>query len=215
MNRLLFLSVILFCSFFGNAQTQLVAYSKDFEFKEGIYIDSRDFLENKPVPKTKIISDMNHEDFDFMHQVTSQKSIEYLDASGIKQTIESNKLFGYSKNNGVYIYHGNDFYRISLIGTLCHYTATVITYSPGMGMGFGYGGMGTTSTVTRELRQFIFDTRAGKVVDFTVDNMEYILESDPELHTAFMALKKRKKRDAVFLYLRKYNQRHPLYFPAY
>lgn len=215
MNRFLFFSVILFCSFLGNAQTQLVAYSKNFEFKEGIYIDFRDFLENKPVPKSKIVSDMNHDDFDFMHQLTSQKSIDYIDASGIRQTVETNKLFGYSKNNGVYIYHSNDFYRISLIGTLCHYTATVIVYSPGMGMGFGYGGMGTTSTVTQELRQYVFDTRVGRVVDFTVDNIEHILESDPELYKEFMTLKKRKKRNSIFLYLRKYNQLHPLYFPVY
>jgi hypothetical protein len=33
------------------------------------------------------------------------------------------------------------------------------------------------------------------------------------LYNEFIALKKKQKRDSIFLYLRKYNEKHPIYFP--
>lgn len=65
-----------------------------------------------------------------------------------------------------------------------------------------------------ELRQFVFDTKANKVFDFTVKNMELLIKDDAELHAQFMKLKKRKKADSIFIYLRKYNEKHPLYLAS-
>ena len=41
--------------------------------------------------------------------------------------------------------------------------------------------------------------------------MEILLKNDAELFDQFMKLKKRKKADSIFIYLRKYNEKHPLY----
>lgn len=159
---------------------------------------------------------MNRDDIDFMHQLTAEKTIKYIDSAGKEQTVVPEKLWGYSKNNGVFIYYSGDFSRLSLIGSICHFTANITRYvsSPGFGMGYGGMGMGATTMVTHELRQFILDTRLGSIYDFTIENLEYIIQGDNELLTEFKALKKREKRESTFLYLRKYNQRHPLYFPA-
>jgi hypothetical protein len=43
--------------------------------------------------------------------------------------------------------------------------------------------------------------------------MEYILQRDPALFAEYSALKKKQKRDQMFIYLRKYNDKHPLLFP--
>jgi hypothetical protein len=49
------------------------------------------------------------------------------------------------------------------------------------------------------------------ITEFNVDAMEVILKNDAELYAEFMKLKKRKKADSIFIYLRKYNDVHPLY----
>lgn len=217
MRNVFFTGVIsLFC-LLSKAQTSVVEYSKDFEFTEGIYLEFKNFIRNQPVPKSKIITDLNRDDIDFMHQLTSQKVIKYVDSAGNEQSTAPEKLWGYSKNNGIFIYYENNFCRISLIGTLCHFTATITRYGSGMGYGFGFGGigMGTGTTVSQELRQFMIDTYSGSIYDFTVENLELILQTDPVLLLEYKALKKKEKRESTFLYLRKYNQRHPLYFPTH
>lgn len=94
---------------------------------------------------------------------------------------------------------------MNVIGRLCHFTAIVRTSmsisDPIMGMSNSYD----------ELRQFILDTESNKIIDFNVKNMEVLLSKDPELYKQFMALKKREKSNSIFIYLRKYNEKHPLY----
>ena len=42
--------------------------------------------------------------------------------------------------------------------------------------------------------------------------MEKLLEADSALSAEFSQLKSKKKKDLKFLYVRKYNEKHPLYF---
>jgi hypothetical protein len=217
MSRYFFLLSFVFFIGSASGQDNRLEYSKDFEFNEGLYLDFKNFIQNKPIPKSKIVTDMDRDDIDFMHQLTAQKTIKYIDTAGKEQSIEPEKLWGYSKNNGVFIYYAKAFNRVSLIGTLCHFTASILQYvsSPGYGYGgMGGMGMGSRTMVTQELKQFMIDTPSGNVYDFTQDNMVLIMQSDPALLDEFNALKKKEKRESLFLYLRKYNQRHPLYFPG-
>ena len=36
---------------------------------------------------------------------------------------------------------------------------------------------------------------------------------DPELHDEYIGLRKRKKKQLKFFYIRKFNEQNPLYFP--
>jgi hypothetical protein len=38
---------------------------------------------------------------------------------------------------------------------------------------------------------------------------------DPELHDEFAQLSKKKRRQLKFMYLRKFNERNPLYIPKF
>lgn len=51
------------------------------------------------------------------------------------------------------------------------------------------------------------------MVDFNVTNMEEILKTDTDLYNQFMKLKESEKPNSIFTYLRKYNEKHPLYLP--
>lgn len=188
-----------------------VEYNKDFEFKEGLYLNFSQFLNNAPLPKSAIITDIPKDDFDFFKELLDKDYIVYVDTNRVEQKIPTNKLWGYSKNNSLYIWYEGSFQRINVIGTLCHFTANIVFYSTMMGPGNMMGGVGTIAS--NQLVQRVLDTRTGSITTFSVESISLLIKSDPELHTEFNALKKRKKQEATFLYLRKFNQRNPLFFP--
>ncbi|MCE3280507.1 MAG: hypothetical protein K0S44_2698 [Bacteroidetes bacterium] len=183
-----------------------VAYSRDYEFKEGIFLTAEQFKNNSPVLKSSIISIYPKSQVDFMKQITDQRYITFKAADGAEQKVETMSIWGYAQNRSIFINFNNEFNRINQIGLLSLFTAAVqapIGYTDPMNT---YG-----INTSDEMRQFIFDVRTNKIVNFDVHNMELILQDDPELYSEFMKLKKRKKADSIFIYLRKYNEKHPLY----
>jgi len=210
----------------SSAQTRTVAYSRDYEFKEGVYITASQFENNAPVPKLAIVSNVPQNRVDFIGEVMKQKDLIYIDSLGKEQRIGIDNVWGYSQNKTIYIYSNKKFVRMNTIGTLCQYTGSITTtisnpypMYPGFGnsvyMGYpgAYPGYGGTSTY-EELRQFIFNTKTNQVVEFSPQAMEQLLMDDDELYKEFSQLKRRKKSEMMFVYLRRYNEKHPLFLPA-
>ena len=71
-----------------------------------------------------------------------------------------------------------------------------------------------SSYSSTEMRQFIIDFETGKILEYTVESVEVLIMKDTELYDEFMSLRKKKKKQLKFLYIRKYNERNPLYLPA-
>lgn len=204
-----FLAVIFsFFSLITLAQSDSIAYSRDYEFTEGFFLAVDQFKNNHPVLKSSIISGIPKDQLDFMKQVVEQKNMVFADSKGVEQKIETLTIWGYCQNRSVYINFNKQFNKLIVIGTLCHFTAMVAT-SVGFRDPMGYGA-GLNNTVD-ELRQYVFDAQTNKVFDFNVKNMEMLLKNDTMLYEQFMALKKREKPDVIFVYLRKFNEKHPLY----
>ena len=185
-----------------------IEYNKDFRFKEGIYLTFRQFKNNTPIPNLSIISKYNKNEINFLSKLVLKNKISYLDSAGKGQEVKTNDIWGYSNNNIVYINYEGGFNRIPIIGNICHFTAIITvynelyetnTYDPG-----GYA--------AREFRQYILDFETGEVLFYVISNLEVILKRDQQLYDEFSALKKRQKRKSMFIYLRKYNERHPAYF---
>jgi len=208
------------------AQTHAVVYSRDYDFKEGVYITASQFENNNPIPKLAIVSNVAQNRVDFIGEVMKQKDLIYIDSMGKEQRIAIDNIWGYSQNKIIYIYSNKKFVRMNTIGTLCQYTGSVTTtisnpypMYPGFGnpmyMGYpgAYPGYGGTSSY-EELRQFVFNTKTNQVVEFTPQAMEQLLMDDDELYKEFTQLKRRKKSEMLFVYLRKYNEKHPLLLPA-
>lgn len=189
-----------------HAQGMAVPYSRDFEFTEGAFLSIENFKTNDPIPKSAIISSYPKNQVDFMTQVMDAKYLVYKNREGVEQKIETASLWGYCQNRTLYLNYNNEFNRINVIGTWCHLTAkkyTPVGYTDPMNYNYGIN-------TSDEQHQYVLDTQADKVHDFNVASMEALLESDPELHTEFMKIKRRKKPDFIFIYLRKYNEKHPL-----
>lgn len=203
----LFSIVLFFNSLSVFSQTNTVPYSRDYEFKEGIFLTISQFKQNNPILKSAIVSPVSKDQRDFLTEVLEQKNFTYKDSAGVEQKLETKTVWGYCQNRTIFLNFNNHFNRVVVIGSLFHFTAAVRVSMPGidpiMGMNNSYD----------EVRQFVLDTETNKVLDFNVQYMESILVTDPELYQQFMALKKREKPDLIFVYLRKYNEKHPLYLP--
>jgi hypothetical protein len=70
------------------------------------------------------------------------------------------------------------------------------------------------NTGRNELRQYLIDFESGKILEYDVENTELLLMSDPDLHEEFMRLQNKKKKDLMFVYIRKFNEKNPLYLPV-
>jgi len=200
------------------AQQKSIQYDKDFVFKDGVYLSIMDFKFNNPIPTSKIIFKSNKGDRDYLKLALADPTFIYIDGSGKEKEMKTDSLWGYCSNGTIYINHGTEFNRMVVIGSFCHFVATIATRinNDPFSSGYGYGGFGYNNPYPRYVystQQFILDLEFGKIIDFNVDNMEILLRRDEALHAAFVALKRKQKRDSVFLYLRKYNEKHPIYFP--
>ena len=67
---------------------------------------------------------------------------------------------------------------------------------------------------TTDLKQYLFDFETGEVLEYDIESVEILLMKDPELADEFSALRSRKKKQMKFVFIRRFNERHPLYFPS-
>ena len=197
----------------GTSSQKVVQYTPDFEFKDGVYLSLLDFKSNHPIPVSKIVFKSNKDDKDFLKYVMDNNTFKYTDSLGHEQEVKTNSAWGYCSNGAIYMNYGTDFNRVPLIGSICHFVASVLVRT-GMNDPFYNQPFGMPQQqYTYVTQQFILDFESGNVLEFNVDNMAYILQRDQALYTVFMALKKKVKRNSIFLYMRKYNEKHPVYFP--
>jgi hypothetical protein len=82
---------------------QRVAYSPDFEFKDGIYLSFLDFKNNNPVPITHLLSDFDIRASDYLLQVLDSDSITFYDNLLEERVVDVRSVWGYCKANRVYI----------------------------------------------------------------------------------------------------------------
>ena len=197
----------------------LIKYNSDFQFREGLYINFDDVRNNSPLPKSRIISEYDYNDPDFFEKVLIKSKVYYYDNIGNRKELNPDKIWGYSQNGFIYINIDDDFFRINLIGSVCHFIASHTTYTEYYNSPYYYNSyydpyrMPPTSYSTTEMRQYLLDFNNGRVLDYNYEAVEIILMKDPELYDEYIALSKKKKKQLKFVYVRKYNNKYPLYFP--
>jgi hypothetical protein len=204
----------------------LVRYSPDFEFRDGIYANFGMVKNNEPIPAARIVTDVDMFDREFYDKVTSQKEITIYDDNGVKKVMTTKDLWGYGRNGILYINVGSAFHRISFVGSISHFVASVTTYNPNYYDPYYYNpyypnsyysnryNMPRSSYANTELRQYLLDFETGEVMDYDAGSMEVLLMKDPELADEYGSLSNRKKKQMKFVFIRRFNEKHPLYFPA-
>ena len=184
-----------------------VVHYGGMELRDGVYADFRAFRLNAPtIPIEQLRDEQGLEVRDIRRAVSK---LYYLEGSGERKMIRKENLWGFCQNNAIYIAAGNGFYRIGLMGSLGHmvYELSYRDWDPYM---YPYGGV--TRTV---LMQQVLDMRTGEFLPFNAGGMDRALGHDPILQEEFRALpkKQRNSTEALFRFLRMYNERNPLRIP--
>ncbi|MDX2414402.1 MAG: hypothetical protein QNK33_04365 [Bacteroidales bacterium] len=236
MRRLILLLLIISGGYLASAQDEeMVLYTPDFRFKDGIYLNFDQVKINSPIPKAKIVTSADYNSRDFFAQIFESESLYFYDAMGIRQELDKNSIWGYSRNGILYIQEQGEFQRITFVGSLCHFVADITTqdrryyndpysnrynpysysansyynsYSP-----YGYSPYMPVTTSRNELRQYVIEFESGRKVEYEVRNVEVLLMKDPEIYDEFVRLSRKKKKQMLFYYIRKFNEKHPLYIP--
>ena len=225
----------------GQDNEGLVKYTPDFRFRDGIYLNFDQVKLNSPIPKAKILTSTDYNDREFFQKLFESGKIYFYDNMGIRQEIEKNTIWGYARNGILYIQIQENFNRITFIGSICHFVADITTYdsrynyypygyydpysyySPYYPYGYGsyYSPYGSYYSPYRqgnmarnELKQYIIDFESGKILEFDVENTELLLMKDSQLYEEYVQLSRKKKKDLMFVYIRKFNEKNPLYLPG-
>jgi hypothetical protein len=65
-----------------------------------------------------------------------------------------------------------------------------------------------------ELKQYLIDFESGKILEFDLESTELLLMKDNKLYEEFIQLPRKKKKELMFVYIRKFNEENPLYIPV-
>jgi len=229
MRKTFFFILLIWCPLILAQEDQgkeMVEYSPDFEFNDGIFPNFESVKENNPIPAARIVTDEDLYDRAFYDKVTAQKEITIYDDNGVKKVMRTEDIWGYSRNGILYINVGMAFHRISYMGSICHFVATVTTYNPNYYDPYYYNPYYSNSyyynrysypqsnVANTDLRQYLLDFKTGDVMEYDTESVEVLLMKDPELSQEYNALRNRKKKQMKFVFIRRFNEKHPLYFPA-
>jgi hypothetical protein len=224
----------------GQFNDTIVMYTPDFRFREGIFLNFDQVKSNSPVPKAKLLTSSDYNDKDFFRKILELDRIYYYDVMGIRKEVDKRSIWGYCRNGVLYIKIQDDFTRVTFVGSICHFVADITTfeqryynpyggyydsyynpysYYPGYGgyyypYGSFYSPYSRSGQSRSEVKQFIFDFETGKVLDFDIRNTELLLMKDAAIYEEYMQLPRKKKQALMFVYIRKFNEKNPLYIPV-
>lgn len=197
-----------------------IPYTPEYRFKDGLFLNFDQVKNNMPILKSRIITTVDFNDPDFFNKILVNEEISYYDELGMKQNVKIKSLWGYAKNGNLFIRMYDNFNRITYVGNICHFIATIYVtyqsyydpyyYNPYYYYRYGDRPMNYSRS---EIRQFIIDFENGKIMDYDESNIAIILMRDPELHDEYEGLKKRKQKQLKFYYIRKFNERNQLMLP--
>ncbi len=228
---------ISFSVLYGQEKGGMVKYTPDFRFEDGIYLNFEQVKMNRPISKAKILTSIDFNDREFFKKVLEPGKIYFYDNMGIRQEVDNNQLWGYARNGVLYVQIQGNFNRITFVGSICHFVADITTYdsryynspygyydpyyypygysnyyNPYNPYYYPYGGRSNMSRT--ELKQYIIDFESGKVLEFTIENTELLLMKDSALYDEYVQLSRRKKKQLMFVYIRKFDEKNPLYIPV-
>lgn len=222
----------------------LVQYAPGFKFRDGIYLNFDMVKTNSPIPKAKLFTSVDYNDKDFFDQVISAGKIYFYDNMGVRQEIETDNIWGFARNGVLYVKVQNNFNRITFFGSIIHFVADVTTrsgynspygfydpfygpygsyYSPYYNPYYSsryynpyyYGGYPPYRTTTRtDLEMFMIDFETGKSYKYNIENLQALLIRDPVLYDEFMSMRNKNRKKMMFVYLRKFNEAHPVFLPT-
>jgi hypothetical protein len=207
---------------------KMVRYSPDFKFKNGLYLDIDDVRNNDPISLARIVTDLGSYNKDFINEMYNSAKIILYDDYSIQQFIYTKDIWGYAESGRLFIMVGGQFMRIIIQGSISLFTASATTHEKKTFQPRDTSMYSSTTedlyrshnrkyyyaNVTAESKEYLFDFESNSLSAYTIEVLEKLLVRDPVLFTEYAALRKKDKKKKMGEFIRRYNQNHPLYFPA-
>ncbi len=210
----LFIFTVSFIFSFAQNSTDSSFLSKNFKFKDGLFLSFEQVKNNSPIPKSNIICELDKKNYDFFDMLIYLENFAIIDNEGNKKIIypEKTNIWGYSQEGKLYIFWQKKSNLIPILGTISHFVATYYEYD------YSYSSDDFFATYNEPpkkavTKQYILYFISGEVYEFTAKNLDPIIATDTELYKEWTNLSKRKQKKFKFVYLQKFNQRNPIKLP--
>jgi hypothetical protein len=188
-----FLFLIICPRLFGQAMDEdLIQFTDNYRFEEGVYLSFNEFKINKPSVKTFKVKGNSI-------QLFNDSIKEYL-------PMNPDSVWAYSDSKNVYVSKEGQFWKIINLGKLCHFTAITLTKFQTVDT-FGF----PIERYSRTINHYFFDIGLGEVVLLNEENLDVYLKDNLVLNKKFK--KKIKKEIGLIVALKSYNELNPIYFP--
>lgn len=195
------------------AQETIATNEIGFALKDGIFRNQEEFFKNQPgISFTKVRTKDGKKALD-IDLVNNQYYI--IQGKELKQ-LELDSIFGFSQNGTFFLrfnFRKEDYFGRSVNpGELWQFAALVVTYNTSMSFDPYYRSM-QQQNPTASLMQIVFDFENNRLLPVDHKVLLPRLASDEDILKLMEESSKGKRKKKLFLYLRKYNQKNPLYFP--
>lgn len=228
MQRLLTILILIFSGSSLLAQQDslnMVKYTPDYKFRNGLFLNFGQVKNNSPIPSARIVSNKDPGDFNFFRDLVEENTIAYFDEYGSREEVKTSNIWGFAQGGNLFINYNGEFNRIPIIGRVCHFIADVTVYESYYDDPFYYDRYDyyynpyyyrpyNRMSRSKEMRQYIMRFDTGEVLPYDREAIKVILMEDPELYEEYNNLRKRKQRDLMFFFLRRFNEKHPIYLPV-
>ena len=206
----------------------MVQYSSEYKFKDGLYLNIDDVRNNDPIPLGRVVTDLNNYNKDFFDEMIIREEIILYDENGVRASLPTKDIWGYAKNGRLYIMLGGKFQRLIIEGSISHFIAssttyvktkigpkdTVMYYSTTEDLYRKMNGKYYYANVSTEGKMSLFDFESNTLTGYNEENLGKLLEIDSILSSEYEPLRKREKKNRMAEFIRRYNDNHPLFFPA-
>lgn len=192
-------------------------YYSSPEVLDGFYPTRETLFENRPILPKDLETPLSLDSPDFFVSSLNQEFL-YVRSKANTDSIRVDTLFAAAVAGVPYIQVQGEFYRCITFGRLCYF-ATIQPLSgrsvaTGASMSIGpWGTMARTNNGNNMANEeFVFDLKTGEVRVLDYKTLIYFIQTDEKLLYAYNQLKKREKRNQKYLFIKRFNENHPLHY---
>ena len=172
------------------------------DFKEGIYFSIDMVLENNPIPPSWVESENGTYDKSFYTDQFKVEKMVYHDPQGVRQTVDSEDIWGYSTGGVLFVKIGRHFHEIRYIGCISYFFASETIFTN------KYRVLRIDPLLVKN-KAYLMDFTENNVSAFDLKGLERILVNDTVLKDEFDGLSRRERKIQKFIFLKNYNERNP------
>lgn len=170
---------------------------------DGVYFTFSSFRNGKPDLLKDQVAKSAYDPEYTMKKWSNSEFLNYTDTTGERHSLSRDSVWGFAESGVVHVCLGNKFHRISVLGQLSYFLESYPMIK---------GNMAPVVTDTRATSSYrLLDMETGDFYDYTIDNMQTLLERDEVLYNEFVALETPKlKKKKMYSFMERYNNLYPL-----